>query len=108
LDWVDAARNALIPGGWIFVQVPNAASLVGAYSRYRDLTHDIAYTTTSILQLLTAGGLRNCRIAPVRGFDATSRLRLWLERWLHRMLFRICGEAHEQAFTSNVCAVGYR
>jgi hypothetical protein len=57
---------------------------------------------------LSAGGLRDCRVAPIQGADFSSRLRLWLEHRLHKLLFRLCGETTETVFTTNVCAVAYR
>ena len=61
-----------------------------------------------MLQLLEAGDLQDCRILPIRSGQWTGSVRQWIERSLHRMIFRICahGAAHE--FTNNVCAVGYR
>lgn len=108
LQWVETARDALRPGGFFYCRMPNAASLVGGYARYRDLTHEHAFTSTAILQLLEAAGLQDCRVAPIRGFDFSSRARLRIEWWMHKVLFRICGEALEDVFTSNVCALGYR
>ncbi len=108
LRWVETARQALQPGGFFYCRMPNAASLLGSYSRYRDLTHECSFTSTSILQLLEAGGLTDCRVLPIRGTDFSGRCRLKVEFWLHKILFRICGVALETVFTSNVCAVGYR
>jgi SAM-dependent methyltransferase len=108
LEWVETIRGALVPGGFFYCRMPNAASLLGSYSRYRDLTHEHSYTSDSIVQLLSAAGLTDCRVAPIQGFDFSSRLRLKLEHWLHKVLFRLCGEASETVFTTNVCAVAYR
>jgi 2-polyprenyl-3-methyl-5-hydroxy-6-metoxy-1,4-benzoquinol methylase len=108
LEWVETIRASLVPGGFLYCRMPNAASLLGSYSRYRDLTHEQSYTSDSIVQLLSAGGLRDCRVAPIQGADFSSRLRLWLEHRLHKLLFRLCGETTETVFTTNVCAVAYR
>jgi len=108
LEWVETIREALVPGGFLYCRMPNGASLLGSFTRYRDLTHENSFTSTSIVQLLTAGGLSDCRVAPIQGFDLSSKLRLKLEHWLHRAVFRLCGEAAETVFTTNVCALGYR
>jgi 2-polyprenyl-3-methyl-5-hydroxy-6-metoxy-1,4-benzoquinol methylase len=108
LAWVEAAAAALKPGGFFYCRSPNGANIISGYCRYRDLTHECSFTSTSMLQLLEAAGLRDCRILPIRGIDFSSRLRLSLERWFHRVVFRLCGEALEKVFTTNVCAVGYR
>jgi len=108
LSWVETIRGALAPGGFLYCRMPNSGSLLGSYSRYRDLTHEHSFTSTSIVQLLSAAGLVDCRVCPIQGFDFSSRLRLRLEHGLHKMFFRLCGEASETVFTTNVCAVAYR
>lgn len=108
LEWVETIRGALAPGGFLYCRMPNGASLIASYSRYRDLTHEHSFTSTSIVQLLSAAGLVDCRVCPIQGFDFSSRLRLKLEHGLHKVLFRLFGEASESVFTTNVCAVAYR
>ncbi len=108
LTWVEAAWAALRPGGFFFCRVPNAANLTGTYSRYIDLTHQRSFTSPSLLQLLQAGGLQNCRIVPIREGHYSGKIRLMAESVLHRVIFRICGRDLERVFTSNVCAVGFR
>lgn len=108
LTWVEAAHMALQPGGFFFCRVPNAANLTGTYSRYIDLTHQRSFTSTSLLQLLQAGGLQHCRIVPIRAVHLSGKIRLIVETVLHRVIFSICGRGLERIFTSNVCAVGFR
>lgn len=55
-DVCDAARRALKPGGQLIVHVPNASGIFGASIRYGDLTHELAFTPTSIHQLLRTTG----------------------------------------------------
>ncbi|MEN6532016.1 MAG: class I SAM-dependent methyltransferase [Bryobacteraceae bacterium] len=108
LEWVEAVRAALLPGGFFFCRVPNAANLLGNYSRYVDLTHRRGFTPTSLLQLLEASGLANCSVAPHRPGHPLGGLRLGLSHLLHRTLFAICGHEGTAVYTANVCAVGYR
>jgi 2-polyprenyl-3-methyl-5-hydroxy-6-metoxy-1,4-benzoquinol methylase len=108
IEWVQTARAALRPGGFFVCRGPNAASITGGYSRYIDLTHERAFTEKSILQLLDAGGLADGRVLPIRAGHFAGSARLWLEHWLHRILYRICGQAGPRIFTFNVVAVGYR
>jgi SAM-dependent methyltransferase len=108
LEWVEAAASALKSGGFFYCRVPNAANLTGSYSRYMDLTHERSFTSTSLLQLLEASGLQNCRIMPIRTAHLSGRLRLLIEAVLHRTIFLICGRGMERVFTSNVCAVGFK
>ena len=60
IEWVQAARAALRPGGFFVCRCPNGANLTAGFSRYIDLTHERSFTEISILQLLEAGGLRDC------------------------------------------------
>jgi 2-polyprenyl-3-methyl-5-hydroxy-6-metoxy-1,4-benzoquinol methylase len=108
LEWVETAREALAPGGFFMCRTPNAASLLGSYTRYMDLTHERSFTSLSICQLLEAAGLRNCQIVPIRSPGVAGRLRQAAERALHRFVYRLCGMATESCFTYNVCALGQR
>ncbi len=108
LEWVEGAVSALIPGGFFCCRSPNAASMTATYSRYMDLTHQRLFTSTSLLQLLEAGGLQNCRIMPIREAYLRDRFRLAIERLLHRIIFRICGHKLEWSFSNNVCAIGFK
>lgn len=108
LEWVEAAVSALQPGGFFYCRVPNAANLTGCYSRYMDFTHERAFTSTSLLQLMEVGGLKNCRIVPIRSAHLIGNLRLIIEYLLHRSIFLICGRGRERCFTYNVCAVGFK
>jgi 2-polyprenyl-3-methyl-5-hydroxy-6-metoxy-1,4-benzoquinol methylase len=108
LEWLEGVYNALLPGGFFFCRVPNAANLTGTYSRYIDLTHHRIFTSVTIIQLLEAGGFRDCRIIPLQTPDFGSRLRLMVEYLLHRMIFRICGSGKERIFTGNIHALGFK
>lgn len=50
------ARAALAAGGRVFIQVPNAEAPFGARLRYGDFTHEIAFTRSSISQVLRVTG----------------------------------------------------
>ncbi len=108
IEWVQAARAALRPGGFFVCRCPNGANLTAGFSRYIDLTHERSFTEISILQLLEAGGLRDSRILPIRAGYWAGVVRQWIEHCLHRAIFRICGQTSAHQFTNNVCAVGYR
>jgi SAM-dependent methyltransferase len=108
LEWVERARDALLPGGFFCCRVPNAANLFGCYSRHVDITHQRGFTSTSALQLLQAGGLTGGRIVPLRGGTWLGSLCLALEALLHRALFRLTSRQGEEVFTNNVCLVAYK
>lgn len=108
LEWVETSREALVPGGFFCCRSPNAANLISNHSRYLDLTHVRCFTRTSMLALLDAAGLANCRVVPIRAGHAMGHLRQAVESLLHRLVFRLAGRPGEKVFTSNICAVGFR
>lgn len=108
LEWVEAARLSLKPGGFFCCRAPNAANLSGNYSRYMDLTHERCFTSASIIQLLEIAGFENCQVIKIRAEHLTGRIRLFVEYLLHRIIFLICGRGKEAIFTYNVIAIGLR
>jgi 2-polyprenyl-3-methyl-5-hydroxy-6-metoxy-1,4-benzoquinol methylase len=107
LDFVETARAALIPGGFMVCRTPNAANLTGTQLRYIDLTHERSYTWRSLFQLLTAAGLVECRVIPVRLPHLSGRVRLGIEHRLHQVVYLICGHGGEPIFTRTLSAVAY-
>lgn len=108
LDFLEGIREALVPGGFLFCKVPNAANIFGSYSRYIDMTHERAFTSGSLLQLLSAAGFVRGRNVPVRAARFDRRLRLQIEFLLHRGLYLLTGRGGERHFASNVCALAHR
>ncbi|MDF5725990.1 MAG: class I SAM-dependent methyltransferase [Rhizonema sp. PD37] len=109
LELLEAIQQALLPDGFFVCRVPNAANLTGGYSRYIDLTHERAFTSLSLLQLLEIGKFHNCHIIPIRAGHLSGRIRLALEALLHKNVFRICGQiSTEKTFTYNICAVSFK
>lgn len=56
---VDEVYRALKAGGRWIVHTPNAESPFGARMRYWDLTHELAFTRTSLSHLLLVSGFSN-------------------------------------------------
>ncbi len=108
VDWLEAAYEALCPGGFFFCRVPNASNLFGNYSRYMDLTHERCFTSASLMQLLEVSDFKDCHTIPIRLSHFSGRVRLWVEHYLHMALFKICGRGIENIFTSNICAIGFK
>ena len=108
IEWVQAARAALRLGGFFVCRGPNAANLCGNYSRYIDLTHERSFTEKSILQLLEAGGFQDFGLLPIHAGTWAGRLRQFVEKALHRFVFRICAHSGLTEFSYNVCAIGFR
>ena len=56
--------RSLKENGLVIIQVPNAESPFGGRNRYGDFTHEVAFTGTSISQLLRAAGFDQVRVFP--------------------------------------------
>ncbi|MHB8405660.1 MAG: class I SAM-dependent methyltransferase [Gammaproteobacteria bacterium] len=78
---VDEVRRVLKPGGRWIIHVPNAESPFGARIRYSDITHEQAFTHTSLAQLLLASGFASVRCYEDRpvahGIKSMIRSALW-------------------------------
>lgn len=63
---VDGMHRALRKGGVLIIQAPNAESPFGGRIRYGDFTHELAFTSASISQLLRVSGFARVVTRPVR------------------------------------------
>ncbi len=78
--------DALLPGGCLFLQVPNADSPIGLHFRYIDWTHNCSFTTESISSLLESAGFREIIITEsfppakrkLEEFEESEQGRQWL------------------------------
>ncbi len=78
---VDAVRRVLKPGGRWIIHVPNGESPFCNRSRYWDLTHEQAFTRTSLNQLLRSSGFVDVECFEDRpiphGVKSAVRAALW-------------------------------
>jgi len=86
LGFLDAARTALLAGGRLILQTPNASSPWGAQYRYSDFTHEMGFTPNSLGRLMRLAGFesvqpRECGPVPW-GYSAKSTVRYGLWRLL--------------------------
>ena len=81
LPFVDEVHRVLKTGGRWIIHVPNGESPFGCRMRYWDLTHELAFTRTSLSQLLLCSGFRDVHCfedAPVvHGATSAMRWVLW-------------------------------
>jgi 2-polyprenyl-3-methyl-5-hydroxy-6-metoxy-1,4-benzoquinol methylase len=81
LEWSRQVFRVLRPNGRLLVHVPNGASPYYGKIRWGDLTHELAYTPTSLEQLLKPLGFHRFSAwedAPVaHGLKSTIRAVLW-------------------------------
>ena len=80
-EMCDEIFRVLKPGGRIIAHVPNAAGIFGASILYGDLTHQLAFTSSSMQQLLHTVGFREVKCyedKPVtHGLKSGIRAFLW-------------------------------
>lgn len=78
---LEAAYEALTPGGTLVVQTANAESPFFGTIRYGDFTHELAFTRHSVAQLFSVAGFTGVRVYPagpvVHGLFSAVRLVLW-------------------------------
>lgn len=115
LVFVDEVHRVLAPGGRWLLHVPNAESPLFGRVRYGDLTHQLAFTSSSLRQLLGASGFQQVAIfedAPVaHGAPSALRAVLWriLRVGLRFYLTVETGNPGRHAvFTQNLFAVARR
>ena len=81
LGFVDQVQRVLRPGGRWIIHTPNGESPFCGRMRYWDLTHELIFTRTSIIQLLLSSGFSNVQCfedAPIpHGLTSAVRWLLW-------------------------------
>lgn len=112
LGVVDEVRRVLEPGGTWIIHTPNGESLFGSRMRYWDFTHELAFTRTSIAQLLYSSGFSDVRTyedAPIpHGVKSAGRWAIWktIRGMLRLYIAAETGETGRQAiFSQNLLTV---
>lgn len=82
LQFLDACKLALKPGGRLIIQTPNADSPMVDSVRYGDVTHETCYNASSLGSLLRTCGftaIEPRELGPPRGysFPASMRAMMW-------------------------------
>lgn len=112
---VDGVARILRPEGKWIIHVPNSEGLFGARIRYGDFTHELAFTSDSLRQLLCSSGFRDVTCyedAPIpHGAKSTLRWFFWK---LIRLTLRFYvavetgNTGRNMIFTQNLLAVARR
>lgn len=80
-DLLSEVKRVLVPGGMCVGHVPNGAGLFGATIRYGDLTHEQAFTASSLRQAFGALGFGDTRCFEdkpvVHGLISLVRRAIW-------------------------------
>jgi 2-polyprenyl-3-methyl-5-hydroxy-6-metoxy-1,4-benzoquinol methylase len=109
---LDLCRTALRPGGAVVLQVPNAEPPLGGRIRWGDMTHEMAFTESSLQQLLRTTGFDRVTLHPagpiLLGPGDLPRHLLWkfFETVYRLMIFAETGRRHA-VVTENIIAAGY-
>lgn len=106
--FLQGVQESLVPGGFFVCRVPNAAHILGSYSRYVDITHHRIFTMHSLRQAFSAAGFCNIQFIPHRSSSWLGKLRLGLEYLLHRALFLLGGYQEDAIYTQNLVVVGFK
>ncbi len=114
LDLLAAIQRALRPGGRLILRVPNAEGPLGTRILYSDFTHTLAFTPSSLRQLLAGAGLVNVQLLPegprVHGLLSTVRWVAWqaIRLLLELYLAVETGQFGGHLWTQNLIAVAQK
>ena len=114
-EFADTVNAALKPGGRWIIHCPNAASPFFGIVRYGDITHELAFTTASLGQLLKSCGFsriefEECR-PQVHGLKSLIRFTMWkIVRSLYRSFYiaETGGINISKIMTQNLYAVAFK
>lgn len=106
LELLETIFEALLPGGFFAIKVPNMANLTGSHSRYMDLTHARGFTSQSLRQMFGSVGFENIKVYGTIPIGIKQHLRRMIEDRLHWIVYRICGHGQESIFSRDLYCVG--
>jgi 2-polyprenyl-3-methyl-5-hydroxy-6-metoxy-1,4-benzoquinol methylase len=91
IHFLSVAREALVPGGNLVVNVPQVSGFTSLYCRYVDFTHQIIFSEMSLRQVLLLAGFEHIRFIREKWpFKLTPRhLCYRLLRWLWFSLLKL-------------------
>lgn len=112
VPFVDEVYRVLCSGGRWIMHVPNGESPFCGRMRYWDMTHELAFTRTSLTQLLLSSGFSSVRCFEdtpiVHGLKSAARWLLWkcFRSMLRLYIAAETGETSKsQVFSQNLLAV---
>jgi 2-polyprenyl-3-methyl-5-hydroxy-6-metoxy-1,4-benzoquinol methylase len=86
LDFLRLIRSALRARGHFLLKTPNMANPYSLCSRYRDFTHEVGFTETSLYQVLYMAGFRQISILSAKNIDPdTPKARI--NRFIQKAIF---------------------
>ncbi|MDO8734845.1 MAG: class I SAM-dependent methyltransferase, partial [Elusimicrobiota bacterium] len=114
LKLLDKTYSALKKGGSLILQLPNGLTPFNVFL-YQDFTHETAYTSASISQLLSASGFENIKVFPIvphiHGPKSLILNLMWRIVWQNLIRFYMLtanGNLMGDIYTSNLIAFGQK
>jgi len=110
IELLELIFNSLKRGGVVIIQTPNAESPFGSSYRYGDFTHEIAFTRSSLNQVLRVAGFEKVDFYPTgpvpKGIKSAIRFMLWkvIEMMLRFYMLVETGSS-EGIYTQNIICV---
>lgn len=113
IDFMQAVKNALKPGGLVVFRTPNMDAPLASVFAFADFTHEVFLNKNSAFQLLASNGFSDVLIKEgfmfiENPFKEFIRKVLWfkLKIFLKLMLFATARTWHNVVFTPNIVITG--
>lgn len=112
-DLINLISSKTNKDGCFIMQVPNGEGIYFPSIYYGDLTHETAFTSSSIRQLFLNAGFSSVHCVPVNPFARSWRGHIRQLLWKYKVAshrFWKWIESHNKSgiFTSNIIAIGYK
>jgi 2-polyprenyl-3-methyl-5-hydroxy-6-metoxy-1,4-benzoquinol methylase len=112
VEILELCRAALRPGGAVLVQVPNAEPPLGGRIRYGDITHELAFTESSLRQLFRTVGFTRVDLYPagpvLQGLKDLPRHLLWkVFEGVYRLMVFAETRRRNAVVTENIIAAAW-
>ena len=111
LELIDLIYSSLAVDGKLILQLPNALTPLDIH-RYWDFTHETAFTTASIRQLLALADFKHIRVFPIvphihgpRSFVFNIMWRVFWQNLIRLYMYTANGNLMGDIYTSNLIAI---
>jgi len=102
-NFLGVIYTALSEHGKLIVRTPNMASLLGTYSRYLDMTHEVGFAEFSLMQVLEEAGFRrNMLVDQTKFYRGKRKYLLHLRNIICKSLFLLDGRTLPTVYDKNI------
>ena len=107
--FITAIYKSLQPGGKLIVRTPNMANVLGTYSRYLDMTHEIGFTEYSLKQLMESVQFsKNLVIDQSKFYSLKKKPFFLLRNHILGFIFKLEGRCSPTVFDKNIYLVSIK